>query len=145
MPVCRHCGSRISKFDKDRCPVCGELQPLEGVTSDTVEVTSVINVSPEEFNSYKPRTRKTFILLSCLVGFLGVQFFYLKYKRAGFIWLALNLVILAGGFCAFFFGVHNLLLAILIPLLVVYAASIVFGLVIFFKPSFKDADGNLLR
>ena len=145
MPVCRHCGSRISKFDKDRCPVCGELQPLDGVTSDTVEVTSVINVSPEEFNSYKPKTKKVFMLLSCLIGFLGIQFFYLKYKRAGFIWLALNLMIIASGFCAFFFGVHNLFLAILIPLVIAYSASIVFGLVIFLKPSFKDADGNLLR
>lgn len=145
MPVCRHCGSRISKLNKDRCPICGELQPLEGVNSDTVEVTSVINVSGEEFDGYKPKTRKMFLILSCLIGFLGIPFFYLKYKRAGLIWLCLNLVILIAGFCAFFFGVHNLLLAILIPLVVVYAASIVFGLVIYFKPSFKDADGNLLK
>ena len=91
------------------------------------------------------KTRKTFLLLSCLIGWLGIQFFYLKYKRAGLIWLAVNLVILAGGFCAFFFGVHNLLLAILIPLLVVYAANAVFGFVIYKKPSFKDGDNNLLR
>ena len=143
MPVCRHCGSRISKLDKDRCPICGEINPLEGVNSDTVEVTSVLDISPDY--GYKPKKRKTFLLLSCLIGFLGIQFFYLKYKRAGLIWLAANLVILAGGFSAFYFGVHSLLLGILIPLLVVYAANITFGLVIFFKPSFKDADSNLLR
>lgn len=145
MPVCRHCGSRISKLDKDRCPVCGELNPLEGVNSDTVEVTSVVDITSDDVYGFKPKTRKTFLLLSCLIGWLGVQFFYLKYKRAGLIWLAVNLVILGGGFCAFFFGVHNLLLAILIPLLVVYAANVAFGLVIFKKPSFKDADSNLLR
>lgn len=145
MPVCRHCGSRISKLDKDRCPVCGELNPLEGVNSDTIEVTSVIDIPSEGYMSFKPKKKKTFLLLSCLIGWLGVQFFYLKYKRAGLIWLLANLAIIAGGFCAFFFGVHNLLLAILIPLLVVYAANIAFGLVIFTKPTFKDADSNLLR
>ncbi len=146
MPVCRHCGSRISKLDKDRCPVCGELNPLEGVNSDTVEVTGVINISSsDDFSDFKPKTKKAFLLLSCLIGWLGVHFFYLKYKRAGFIWLAINLVILASGFCAFFFGVHSLLLAILVPALIVYAANISFGLVMFKKPSFKDGDGNLLR
>ena len=145
MPVCRHCGSRISKLDKDRCPVCGEINPLEGVNSDTIEVTSVLDISSSDELAFKPKTKKMFLLLSCLIGWVGVQFFYLKYKRAGLIWLAINLVILAGGFCAFFFGVHNLLLAILIPLLVLYAANIVFGLVIYKKPSFKDGDGNLLR
>lgn len=145
MPVCRHCGSRIEKFNKDRCPICGEINPLEGSSSDTVEVTGVIDISPNDYADFKPKTRKTFLLLSCLIGWLGVQFFYLKYKRAGFIWLAINLAILGGGFCAFFFGVHSLLLAILIPLLVVYTANIAFGLVIFKKPSFKDADSNLLR
>ena len=145
MPVCRHCGSRISKLDKDRCPVCGEINPLEGVNSDTIEVTSVLDISSSDELAFKPKTKKMFLLLSCLIGWVGAQFFYLKYKRAGLIWLAINLVILAGGFCAFFFGVHNLLLAILIPLLVLYAANIAFGLVIFKKPSFKDGDGNLLR
>ena len=145
MPVCRHCGSRISKLDKDRCPICGEVNPLEGVNSDTVEVTSVIDIPSDGYLGFKPKTRKMFLLLSCLVGWLGIQFFYLKYKRAGLIWLAVNLVILAGGFCGFFFLVHSLLLAILIPLLVVYTANIVFGLIIFKKPSFKDADSNLLR
>ena len=145
MPVCRHCGSRISKLDKDRCPICGEINPLEGVNSDTIEVTSVLDISSSEELAFKPKTKKMFLLLSCLIGWVGAQFFYLKYKRAGLIWLAINLVILAGGFCAFFFGVHNLLLAILIPLLVLYAANIVFGLVIYKKPSFKDGDGNLLR
>ena len=145
MPVCRHCGSRITKFDKDRCPVCGELNPLDGVNSDTVEITSNINITPEEFKDFKPKTRKTFLLLSCLVGFLGIQFFYLKYKRAALIWLACNIVIMAGLFLAFFFGVKNVLLAVLIPLAVAYIANIVLGLVIYRKPSFKDGDGNLLK
>lgn len=145
MPVCRHCKSRISKFDKDRCPICGELNPLEGVNSDTVEITSNINISSSDYADYKPKKRKTFLLLSCLIGWTGLQFFYLNYLRAGLIWLAVNLAILAGGFSAFFFGVHSLLLGLLIPLSIIYAANIVFGIVIFLKPSFKDGNENLLK
>ena len=52
MPVCRHCGTRITKFDTDRCPVCGELNPLEGVTSDTVEITTEIDLSDELKKTY---------------------------------------------------------------------------------------------
>ena len=145
MPVCRHCKSRISKFDKDRCPICGELNPLEGVNSDTVEITSNINITPEDFKDFKPKKKKTFLLLSSLIGWSGIQFFYLKYPRAGLIWLVINLILLGGGFSAFYFGVHSLLLGLLIPLSVVYAANITFGIVIFLKPSFKDGNENLLR
>ncbi len=146
MPVCRHCGSRISKVtDKYRCPVCGEINPLEGVSSDTVEITGNINISSQDYSDYKPRKKKTFLLLSSLIGWTGVQFFYLYYKRAGFIWLAVNFVLLAGGFSAFFFGVRNLPLAIIVPLVIVYIANIVFGVVIYNKPSFKDGNENLLR
>ena len=145
MPVCRHCKSRISKFDKDRCPVCGELNPLEGVNSDTVEITGNINISQDDFKDYKPKKRTVFLLLSCLLGWTGCQFFYLKYHKAGLIWLAANIVILAGAFCAFFFGAKNTLLAVLIPLLVIYTANIVLGIVTYLKSSVKDADGNLLR
>ena len=145
MPVCRHCGSRITKFDKDRCPICGELNPLDGVNSDTVEITSNINITPDDFIDYKPKTKKTFLLLSCLIGWLGTQFFYLKYKRAGFIWLGVNLFVFLAGFLPLFLGAKNLVLAIVIPVLLMYIANIVLGLVIFFKPSFKDGNSNLLK
>ena len=145
MPVCRHCKARISKLDKDRCPVCGELNPLEGVNSDTIEITGNINISDGSFTDYKPKKRKVFFLLSCLLGWTGIHFFYLKFYKPGLIWLAANVVILAGAFCAFYFGAHNLLLAILIPLLVIYSANITMGVITFLKSSVKDADGNLLR
>ena len=116
MPVCRHCGTRISKFDKDRCPVCGELNPLEGVVSDTVEITSVINLSDELKQNYHPKKKTMFFILSSLIGWLGFQFYYLRYIKAGLIWMGINLLILAGGFCAFYFGLDNILLAVLLPL-----------------------------
>ena len=115
------------------------------MSSDTVEVTIQIDIDSSEFQDYKPKTRKMFLIISSLIGWTGAQFFYLRYRRAGLIWLAINLLLLGGGFAAFFFGVHNLLLAILIPALVIYLANIALGLFIFFKPTFKDANENYLR
>ena len=145
MPVCRYCGARIEKFNKDRCPVCGELEPLKGVTSDTVEITTEINLSDELKNEYNPKTKKKFFLFSALIGWLGIQFHYLRYFKAGLIWMAINLVILGGGFSAFYFGLHNLLLALLIPILLVYASNICLGIAVLKKTSIKDANGNLLK
>ena len=145
MPICRHCKSRISKLDKDRCPICGELNPLDGVTSDTVEITTDIDLSSEIFSDYKPKKRKVFLLLSCLIGWLGMQFFYLKFYKMGLVWLACNLLIAVGGFLGFFFGVNSLVLAIVIPLAVLYVANITLGLLVFNRPSIKDAEGNLLK
>ena len=45
MPSCRNCGARLSKFDKDICPVCGAKNPLEGVSSETIDITSQIDIS----------------------------------------------------------------------------------------------------
>ena len=32
MPYCKNCGARITKFEKDICPVCGQKKPLEGAS-----------------------------------------------------------------------------------------------------------------
>ena len=145
MPVCRYCGARIEKFNKDRCPVCGELEPLKGVTSDTVEITTEIDLSEELKKDYHPKTKKKFFLFSALLGWTGLQFHYLRYFKVGLIWMAINLAILGGGFCAFYFGLGNLLLGLLIPILLVYASNISLGVAVLKKTSIKDGDGNLLK
>ena len=48
MPYCKNCGARITKFDKDLCPVCGAKKPLEGAHSDTIEITTELNVHNKE-------------------------------------------------------------------------------------------------
>ncbi len=145
MPVCRYCGARIEKFNKDRCPVCGELEPLKGVTSDTVEITTEIDLTEELKKDYHPKTKKKFFLFSALLGWTGIQFHYLRYFKVGLIWMAINLAILAGGFCAFYFGLGNLLLGLLIPILLVYASNISLGVAVLKKTSIKDGNGNLLK
>ena len=145
MPICRNCKSRISKLDKDRCPICGEINPLDGVTSDTIEVTSDIDLSNEAFSDYKPKRRKTFLILSLVIGWTSAQFFYLKFFKLAFIALAINLAMAAAFFFPFFFGLHDVVLSIVAPICVLYGANIALGIYFYRRPTLKDAEGNLLK
>ena len=145
MPTCRNCNARISKFDSDICPVCGIKNPLQGVTSETIEVTSQIDLNNFTEGQKVVRRRKTLLLLFLLAGFTGAPFFYLKKKTNGILWLILNLAILGGLFALFFFvfGLH-IALAIILPILVVYAISGVVGAIYHFLPDLKDGEGEFV-
>ena len=79
MPVCKNCKKRIDRFNKDRCPICGVENPFEGVTSDTVEITTNIDVDNIDVD-YHPRRRKKLLLFFVLIGITGIPFFYMKKK-----------------------------------------------------------------
>ena len=84
MPACRNCGARLTKFDKDVCPVCGTKNPLEGVTSDTVEMTSFINM--EQNKDFRVKKKSTMLFYSFVAGFTGLPFFYLHAIKKGIIY-----------------------------------------------------------
>ena len=146
MPTCRNCGARISKLnDKDICPVCGTKDPLQGVTSDTIEVTSQIDLNNFVEGQKVVRRRKILLILFLAVGFTGAPFFYLKKKKNGILWLVLNLVILGGLFALLFFLLHlHIALAIILPVLLVYAISGVMGAIYNFLPDLKDGEGEFV-
>ncbi|MFA6675712.1 MAG: hypothetical protein WCS49_02430 [Bacilli bacterium] len=145
MPICRNCGARISKFDKDICPICGAIRPLDGVNSETVEVTSEIDVTNPEFANAKPKSKKVMILLFCLVGFSGAPFFYLKEKKLGFLWLLLNLLIL-GGLGVFLYFITSLTFySFIISTGFVYLINIILGIVYFKTNNLKDGVGEFVR
>ena len=80
MPVCKNCNSRIDKFNKDRCPICGVERPFEGVSSDTVEVTSRIDSGDVKID-YHPRKRKTLLTLFALCGLFFCKFAGCKIQK----------------------------------------------------------------
>lgn len=146
MPVCKYCGSRITKFDSDMCPVCGTKKPLEGVSSETIEVTSEIDIQNPDFKAYKPTKRVVTLILFSLLGIFGVGFFYAKYKKYGLIWMASNLVCIGGlGSILAFLTPLPILWGYLIPLFACYLINIGFGLFFFLKPSIKDGNGEFIR
>ena len=145
MPVCRNCGSRISKFDNDICPVCGEKNPLKGVTSETVEITTEIDMQDKSFN-YKPTKRSIACLFFCLLGVFGAGFYYIKRVKFGLIWLAINLALI-GGLGTILAFVVNIgpLLGYLLPTAACYLANIVIGVYQLAKPNLKDGNGEFMR
>ena len=76
MPYCKNCGARITKFEKDICPICGQKKPLEGATSDTVEITTELKIHDKDRKEqYKAHFRfDTFLL------FLFYWYFSTKIK-----------------------------------------------------------------
>ena len=145
MPNCRNCGARITKFDKDICPVCGTKNPLQGVGSDTMEVTSQIDLNNFQEGQKVKCRRKKLLLFFLAFGFTGAPFFYLKKKKAGIFWLVMNLVILAGVFALLFFLAKlHIAIAILVPVLTVYAISGITGAVYNFLPDLRDGEGEFV-
>ena len=145
MPNCRNCGARISKFDKDICPVCGTKNPLEGVASETVEITSQIDLNNFVEGQKVVRRRKTLLILFIACGFTAAQFFYLKKKKFAILWLILNLVFIGGLFflLSMFPGIH-IIAAIIIPIVLTYVINSVMGAIYYFLPDLKDGEGEFV-
>lgn len=143
MPVCKNCGSRIDKFSKDVCPICGQADPFsEKRGSETVEVTTSIDVNNKD---YKPRHKKTMLILFITLGFFGVPFFYIYQKKSGLIFMLLNLVGI--GLISFLFAFYAKLPvygAILISLGAFLVINTVTGLYLYFMPNLQDGRGDFI-
>ncbi len=145
MPNCRNCNSRIDKFNKDRCPICGIEHPFEGVNSDTVEITTNIDTSSLGIE-YHPRKRKTAFVYSVIGGICGLPFFYLYRKNLGIISLIINVIVLALGISltSVFSSIHPALVVLIFlgGLIVLHS---LLGLYFLYKPNLKDGHGDFLE
>lgn len=145
MPNCRNCGARLSKFDSDICPVCGIKNPLQGINSETVEVTSQIDISQMKEGQKIVRRRKSMLLLFVLAGFTGAPFFYIKKMVLGLIWLVCNLAFIGGLFAILYAACHlHIALAIVVPVVSVYLINAITALVYNFLPNIKDGEGEFI-
>lgn len=148
MPYCRNCGARITKFEKDICPVCGTRDPLDGATSDTVEITSQLDIhSKEGKKMVKMHFRLTTFILFVLLGWTGAGYFYLNFKKMGAIWLAANILVLSGLGALFIFLLLSpaTWLAYAAPFAVVYLVNIGVGIYYLVKTDLKDGNGEFIR
>ena len=145
MPYCKKCHSRIDRFDKDRCPICGEVNPFDGVSSDTVEITTSIDTSNLKDLDYHPRKRKVLLLLYIFLGFVGAPYFYCYRKKAGFIYCLINLALIAGVALLFYFLLEtHIAIAIIVPFIIDIVFNSMMGVYLFYKPSIKDGRGEFL-
>ena len=145
MPSCRNCGARLTKFDSDICPVCGTKKPLEGVSTETIDITSQIDMSGFTPGQKVVRRRKKMLLLAILVGFIGAMFFYIKKAVLGLIWLLANVAFIVGLlFILLLAAKAGIVLSILIPVLSAYLINSIVGLAYFFKQNLKDGEGEFV-
>ena len=146
MPKCKYCGSRITRFDKEICPVCGEKNPLEGVSSETIEITSNLDLSEAELKEFKPATKFRAFLLFVFLGWTGAPLFYLNYYNQALIWLFLNLSFIGGiGSIFSFLTSLGAPWGYIVALSIAYVINIGAGLFTFFKHNLKDGRGEFLR
>ena len=142
---CKHCGENISRLDKDVCPFCGGLKPLEGVTNETQDITKAL--SEVELDKVKVHQKRRLIafFLEFFLGIFGADNFYIgKWKRA-LIFIAISIVLITGGgFALFFTGIGNAW-AFLIPMFVDMVGHIVFSLNYLFRHDIKDSKGVFLK
>ena len=145
MPNCRNCGARISKFDTDMCPVCGTKDPLKGVSSETVEITSQIDLSNFAEGQKVVCRRKNLLILFIALGFTGAPFFYLKKKLFGALWLVANLLVMGGLFALFFIPLMlPIALAIILPIAIAYIINSLVGVIFNYLPDLKDGEGEFV-
>ncbi len=147
MPYCKNCGARITKFDKEICPVCGTKKPLVGAHSDTVEITTELDIhSKDARKEYDIHFRLNTFIYFLFLGWTGAGFFYLEFKKLGWIWLASNLVLIAGLIVAFIFAISPTnWLTYVAPFAAAYLINIGVGVFYLCKSDLKDGNGEFIR
>ncbi len=143
MPYCRECHSRINKYDTDVCPYCGCLHPLEGVDSETVDITSQIRLNSPEYANYKPKTRAMAFMWSATLGFIGAPLFYLGYRVSALIHCLVCLGIILGAGIPL--GINQDWIYPVIIVVSVIVINILFGLYYLFKSDLKDKNGEFIH
>lgn len=143
MPICKNCKSRIDKFNSDRCPICGVEHPFEGVTSDTIEITTQIDVDNLD---YKPRKRIIMLILALTLGWLGINWFYLYKKKIGLVYLISSVIFigLIGFLIGYFVPSLQVWHGILICFGLSYFVSAFIGFVKYITPNYKDGHGDFV-
>lgn len=147
MPYCRSCGARITKFEKDMCPICGAKNPLEGASSDTIEVTSELDINEKTNRKiYKAHFRFDTFMWFSFLGFTGAGFFYLNFKKVGYIWLAANLAFI-GGLIALFVALLSpkSWISYVAPIALTYVINMAIGVYYLVKKDVKDGNGEFIH
>ena len=144
MPKCKNCNSRIDRFNKDRCPICGVEFPFDGMSSETIEITTNIDVDGVE-TDYRPCRRKELFLFFCLLGIFGAPYFYLKKIKQGIIQLIANVVLIGlMSFLLAYFTSLDTVSSVLIAIGSMYLLNIIFGVVVIMQPNLKDGNGQFV-
>lgn len=149
MPKCKECGETITKFDKEICPYCGCKDPIDKDREETCDITQAISTfsSPKDANVKVKEHKKVVMIILCLLfGFLGLDCFYLGFKKEGLFRILASVLLFSGLFVLFFFLIFDMqfLFPLIIGLSALLLENIVFSLIVGIKRK-KDASGVFIR
>lgn len=147
MPKCKSCGAELSRLDKDVCPFCGTLKPLEGSNDyQTEDITKAFDPIKDDLVDVKHKSRILTALLAFFVGVFGAHFFYLGKKKLGLITIGITLLSIASIGCLLYFtGLLHNVFAFLIPYFIIEALMIGSGIAILVRHDISDANGGFLK
>ena len=145
MAKCKYCHEVISRLDKEVCPFCGGIRPLDGTDTSTQDVTKVID-QLEHPVKIKHKKRLVAALLAFLFGFIGAPHFYLGKNKKGFltVLICVPFIVIIGLVLYLAVGWKSPL-AFLIPYFVIELYSIFTGYVYLTRHNIQDAHGEFLE
>ena len=146
MPSCRNCHSRLTRFDKDICPVCGCKEPFLGMSTETNEITQEISSINDSNIQYEAKKRNFAVFLSVIGGFFGLPFYYLGFFMSGIIYLLISIICAGAIFLIMYFGGHlDLLISLCVPIGLLFLSNIVLAFVIGLNKNLKDRHREFLK
>lgn len=144
MAKCKYCHETISRLDKEVCPFCGGLKPLDGTDTSTQDITKVIGQVDTKVE-IKHKKRIITMILAVIGGFLGLHSYYLGKFKQGLITLGISAGFIGGlGTILFVTALKNAF-AYLIPYFVIEFLMILVGIGYFVKHDVTDAHGEFLE
>lgn len=135
--TCRKCGTAFSE-DLSTCPVCKTAIIPNQKESNDPQVTASYAFLKTQLELVTLKSRTITSLLFFFVGLTGLGFFYLQFKRIGWITLILSTVILSVIWLAF----PSLGFIFSLALFLLQTAAALYYL---FVPDAKDGRGELLK
>lgn len=135
MLKCKNCGEKLTKFNKEMCPYCGCLNPIEDCVddSDTTRKIDILNDDPSDVNKLFKIKKNIFIILSFLLGIFGIQFIYIKKYKLFLVNIFLNVIIFLIFFLCLFFNINDITLSICLPIIFCYLIEIIITLMLIFN------------
>jgi TM2 domain-containing membrane protein YozV len=134
--TCRKCGTAFSD-DLKTCPVCKTAIIVEPVAPNS-NVTASYAALKDQLELVSLQSRYLTSLLFFILGFLGIGWFYLGYRRLGILHLVISIL--------------SITLSWLIDPTLLFTVSLLLGvtqtiisLYYLFNPDAKDGRGELLK
>ena len=144
MAKCKYCHESITRLDREVCPFCGGLKPLEGTDDSTQDITKVIG-QVEHVEDLKLHSKVVAAILAIVLGIFGANLFYLGKIKKALIVLGISVGFIGGFGSLIFFLAWQSPLAYLIFYFVIEALMIGVGVSYLVKHNITDSNGAFLK